>query len=103
MNIYEAIFYFEDTKYTKRISSLKNYSEAPEEKKGKRKYTRPPQMVYEFVSDEESEEEEDMDEYYGRRKKIHKPKLPHNLLIKNKKKDEAKRAKLPRRQFTVNV
>ena len=104
LNLYEAIFYFEDMEYTKRFKSLKNYSRAPEEKrKGSRAYVRPPQMVYDFVSDESSDDEEEIDEYYGRRKKVYKPKLPHNLMIKNQKKEASKRTRLPNKQFKVNV
>eukprot|EP00944_MAST-04C_sp_MAST-4C-sp1_P011698 g11698.t1 len=104
LNVYEAVLYFEDQAYTNRLESLKSYTLAPEDaKEVVQTDRRDPTLTYEFVSDEEGDEIEQVDEYYGRRKKAHKKKLPHNLMIKNKKKDVNKRAKLPRAQFTVNV
>lgn len=104
LNIYEAILYFEDQAYKNRLESLKSYTLAPEDTKEMAPTDRrDPTLTYEFISDEEGDEVDEVDEYYGRRKKVQKKKLPHNLMIKNKKKDENRRARLPRAQFTINV
>ena len=75
MNVYEAVLYFEDQAYTNRLESLKSYTLAPEDtKEVVQTDRRDPTLTYEFVSDEEGDEIEQVDEYYGRRKKVYKKK-----------------------------
>ena len=105
LNLYENVLYAEVPEYFTVFSSLRRYKQTGLEKEADAA-TKQDDVdtadLCSFVSDEEDIGEQVEEVLYAKPvKRVHKPKLPHNLQLKHKKKKSKPR--MPNKVFTVDL
>jgi hypothetical protein len=105
LNLYENVLYAEVPEYFTVFSSLRRYKQTGLEKEADAATKQDDvdtAALCSFVSDEEDIGEQVEEVLYAKPvKRVHKPKLPHNLQLKHKKKKSKPR--MPNKVFTVDL